>query len=65
MHDLAQMVDTLAIGQDRVTVEEFGHSRAKVSGRCAHYIRDAVEDNTQLRIRRDINQHAFTVEWNA
>jgi len=65
MNDITQVIDTLAIGIENVTVEDFGHSRAKVSGRCAHYIREAVEDDHRLRVRRGINQHAFTVEWNA
>jgi len=65
MNDLTQLVDTLAIGQKNVEVSQFGHGRTKVSGRCAHYIRDAVEDHTAVRVRRDINQHAFTVEWDA
>jgi len=65
MNDLTQLVDTLAIGQDNVDVEDFGKRYTKVSGRCAHYIRNAVEDDHRLKVRRDINQHAFTVDWNA
>lgn len=65
MNDLTQVVKTLAIGQDNVVVEDFGKRYTKVSGRCAHYIRDGVKEDSRLRVKRDINQYAFTVEWNA
>ena len=65
MNDLTQTVDWIATGQENVTVEDYGRHHTKVSGRCAHYIRDAVEDDRRLKVRRDINQYAFTVDWDA
>jgi len=65
VNDLTQVVRWIAMNQKNVEVEEHGRYNTKVSGRCAHYIRDAVEDDHRLKVRRDINQYAFIVDWNA
>lgn len=63
-NEITKTVAYLAMGHN-VVVEDLGHGRAKVSGRGAHYIREAVEADSRLAVEFGINQHAFVVGWNA